>query len=136
MRRERLSVFPSHAARALRPDLLRAAALLWLPGLLALLALHFAREMAPDLTANGTVAFGDDTINFWGAARLAITGRADAIFDFARFHAFQVGVLGGPIHAYHYGYPPVAILLCLPLVCSPIPGRWPSGWPAAGSCSR
>jgi arabinofuranan 3-O-arabinosyltransferase len=110
---------------ALRPDLLRAALIFWLIGEAAILALHLRLETAAGLTAGGTFAFGDDTINFWAAARLALLGRIAEIYDFAAFHRFQIGVLGGPTFLYHYSYPPVTILLTLPL------GLLPYGWAVA-----
>ena len=109
----------------LRPDLLRAVLICWLIVEAVILALHLRLETAVGLTAGGTLAFGDDTINFWAAARLALLGRVAEVYDFAAFHRFQVGVLGGPIHLYHYSYPPVAILLTLPL------GLLPYGWGVA-----
>lgn len=106
----------SLAARLARPALLRATGLLWLPAAALTLLLHFGIRTRTGLTAgDGTYAFGDDTINFWAAARLALEGRAAEIYDFARFHLFQTEALGGPIHLYHYSYPPVALLVTLPL---------------------
>ena len=113
------------ASWALRPDLLRAALIFWLIGEAVIVALHLRLETAVGLTAGGTLAFGDDTINFWAAARLALLGRLAEVYDFAAFHRFQIGVLGGPIHLYHYSYPPVTILLTLPL------GLLPYGWAVA-----
>jgi hypothetical protein len=109
-------------ARWFRPELLRVAGVLWLISEAVLLAFHLKRETLVGLTAGGTTAFGDDTINFWAAARLAQEGRVADIYDFAKFHQFQTNVLGGPVHLYHYAYPPVMILLSLPL------GLFPYVW--------
>ncbi len=138
-------------ARVLRTNLFRAALGLWLIAEVGLLALHLKMETAAGLTAGGTLAFGDDTINFWAAARLALLGRVADVYDFARFHEFQISVLGGPIHAYEYSYPPVAVLLTLPLgflpylaaVAAWLAGGWVvfaatvrAAWPVEGRRAR
>ncbi len=106
------------------PETLRRVAILWIICAAVLLAAHLWRETAVGLTDGGTSAFGDDAINFWSAPRLALQGRAAEIYDFARFHAFQKEVLGGPIHLYHYSYPPTAILLTWPLALLPYLAGW------------
>jgi hypothetical protein len=60
-------------------------------------------------------AFGDDFINYWSGAFLALHGRAAEVYDFAAFHAFQTSMAGPHIGFYHYSYPPVLLLLSLPL---------------------
>ena len=119
----------------LRPDLLRVAAIMWLPAATVALIVHLWGETAVGLTAgDGSLAFGDDTINFWAAARLATAGRITEVYDFAKFHDFQTEVLGGPIHLYHYSYPPTAILVSLPLAFLPYLAAWAvwltGGWVA------
>jgi hypothetical protein len=124
----------------LRADIMRAAALIWVAVALFLLASHLRQETAVGLTAGGTLAFADDTINFWAAPRLALEGRVAEIYDFAKFHAFQSSVLGGPIHLYHYSYPPVAILLTLPLGLLPylwgVAAWFVGGWVAFAASVR
>jgi len=116
----------------LRPWLLRGAALLWVALAAALLLDHFRAHLVVGLTAgDGKAAFGGDSINFWAGARLAIEGRLDVIYDFDRYHAFQTAVVGGPIHLYHYSYPPVALLLTWPLGLLSYPGAW-AVWTLAG----
>ena len=86
--------------------------------------MHLWWETAVGLTAGGSAAFGDDFINFWSAPRLALQGRVADIYDFGRFHDFQKEVLGGPIHLYHYSYPPTAILLTWPFALLPYLAGW------------
>jgi hypothetical protein len=63
--------------------------------------------------------FGDDFVNYWSAAFLALHGRAAEIYDFAAFHLFEQSVTGPSIGFYHYSYPPVLLLLTLPLAFIP-----------------
>lgn len=145
------AVAASTSTWPIRPVALRSAALLWLIAASLVLAQHLRHETAIGLTAGGTDAFGDDTINFWSAARLALQGRVGDVYDFDKFHVFQTGILDGPIHLYHYSYPPVTILLCLPLGFLPylwgvaawfiggwlsfaaaVRGVWPARSPPAG----
>ena len=64
-------------------------------------------------------AFGDDFVNYWSAAFLAVHGRAAEIYDFAAFHLFEQSVTGPDIGFYHYSYPPLLLLLTLPLALIP-----------------
>ncbi len=109
----------------IRPALLYAAALVWVVFAAYTYGSHLWQATAVGLTrGDGSLAFGDDTINFWAAPYLALRGRIMEVYDFQAFHAFQVTTLGGPIHLYHYSYPPTAILLTLPLGLLPYPGGW------------
>ena len=65
---------------------------------------------------NGTGRpLGDDFVNYWSAAKLASLQRASEVYDWMAFHRFQESVAGGPLDFYHYSYPPVLLLLTLPL---------------------
>jgi arabinofuranan 3-O-arabinosyltransferase len=59
--------------------------------------------------------FGDDFINFWSGAYLAVHGHATQVYDPAAFHAFQQSVVGGTLEGYLYIYPPVLLVLTAPL---------------------
>jgi arabinofuranan 3-O-arabinosyltransferase len=59
--------------------------------------------------------FGDDFINFWSGAYLAVHGHATQVYDPAAFHAFQQSVVGGALEGYLYIYPPVLLVLTAPL---------------------
>ena len=63
--------------------------------------------------------FGDDFINYWSAAYLALHGRAAEIYDLRAFHAFQETIVGSPLDGYHYSYPPVMLLLTAPFALIP-----------------
>jgi arabinofuranan 3-O-arabinosyltransferase len=63
--------------------------------------------------------FGDDFVNYWSAAWLALHGRAGEIYDVHAFHAFEQSVVGPAISGYHYSYPPVMLLLCAPFALIP-----------------
>src|SRR3984957_7008220 len=59
--------------------------------------------------------FGDDFINFWSGAYLAVHGPATQVYDPAAFHAFQQSIVGGALEGYLYIYPPVLLVLTAPL---------------------
>jgi Glycosyltransferase family 87 len=63
--------------------------------------------------------FGDDFVNYWSGAFLALHGRVREIYDFSAFHAFEQSVTSPAIGYYHYSYPPVLLLLTLPLALIP-----------------
>ncbi|MDP2296197.1 MAG: glycosyltransferase family 87 protein [Pseudolabrys sp.] len=66
---------------------------------------------------------GDDFINYWSGAFLAWHGRATDVYNWPAYHAFQESIVGGPIDPYHYGYPPVLLILSAPLALLPyLPG--------------
>ena len=72
-----------------------------------------------DLTDGVRRPFGDDFINFWSGPWLAVHERAREVYDFDAFHAFQTSVVGSHIDTYNYSYPPVLLLLTLPLAFIP-----------------
>jgi hypothetical protein len=90
------------------------------------------RQTRDHLTDGVLRPFGDDFINFWSGAFLALHGRAAEIYNPAAFHAFEQSVVGAPIQGYHYSYPPLLLLLSAPLALVPyVPGLvlWlASGW--------
>jgi len=63
--------------------------------------------------------FGDDWVNYWSAAYLALHGRAAEIYDPNVFHVFQETIVGSPLDGYHYSYPPVMLLLTAPFALIP-----------------
>lgn len=77
------------------------------------------RQTHDGLTDGAGRSFGDDLINFWSGPYLAWHGRAAEIFDLNAFHAFQQSVVGEHIHVYDYSYPPMLLLLTLPLAFFP-----------------
>lgn len=74
--------------------------------------------------------FGDDFINYWSGGALALQGLAEDAYRFASYHAFQESIVGAPIAQYHYSYPPMMMLLTMPLALAPyVPafGIWTAG---------
>ncbi len=65
------------------------------------------------LYANGTPV-GGDFINLWSAARLVPEGRAEDIYRFENFMAYEVGMTGAPIGVRFWAYPPHSLLLAWP----------------------
>lgn len=63
--------------------------------------------------------FGDDWVNYWSGAFLALHGRASEVYDLHAFHSFEVSVVGSPLDGYHYSYPPVMLLLSAPFALIP-----------------
>jgi hypothetical protein len=89
---------------------------------LGLLAVHVFTHTMAGLTDGRGENLGDDFIHFWSGAHMAAAGQASLAYDPRSFHAFEEGVTG--IGAkYGYGYPPIAMLLSLPLALfSFVPG--------------
>lgn len=110
----------------------RSAAWCWV----ALAALAYAwqlyRETRVGLTDGARLPLGVDYLNYWGSAVLAWQDRADEIYDWQRYYSFLESVVGAPIGPFHFSYPPVLLLLTLPLAAFPyVPGLafWLlSGW--------
>ena len=103
----------------MNPALLRVVALIWI-GLAASNYLTDLLEQTKDGLSNGLGRpFGDDFVNYWSGAFLALHGRAAEVYDFAAFHAFEQSVTVLSLKYYHYSYPPVLLLLTLPLAFIP-----------------
>ena len=89
------------------------------------------RQTHSHLTNGAGRPFGDDFINFWSGAYLAWHGRVTEIYNPAAFHAFEQSVVGAPLDAYHYSYPPALLLLTAPLaLIAYVPALF--AWLAAG----
>jgi arabinofuranan 3-O-arabinosyltransferase len=90
------------------------------------------RQTHDRLTDGAGRSFGDDFVNYWSGPYLAWHQRAAEIYDLSAFHAFEQSVVGEHIHVYNYSYPPMLLVLTLPLIFIPyIPalGIWlVGGW--------
>lgn len=75
--------------------------------------------------------FGDDWVNYWSAAYLALHGRTAEIYDLNALHVFQQTIVGSPLDGYHYSYPPVMLLLSAPFALI-LYVRGLFAWPTAG----
>jgi hypothetical protein len=100
-------------------DWVRVAALAWVLVSSIWLAQTYLASTAIGLASMDRVAFGNDFIDFWAAPRLALLGRVADVYNFSKFHVFQLATIDGPIHLYHYDYPPIMILLNLPFALLP-----------------
>ena len=113
---------------------------MWIAIAAILLLMHLTMQRQVGLTDGNDRPFGEDFLNFWSAARLAISGDARLIYDLVRFHEFQQGVVGAPIDLYHYSYPPVMLLLTAPIGLLPYEASWlfwqVGGWLAFASAMR
>lgn len=98
---------------------LRRIAVVWIVLAAAIYLLDLFQQTRVGLTNGGGRPLGDDFINYWSAGRLALEGRVGEIYPGAVFHAFQQGVVHGPIQAYHFNYPPVALSLLAPFAAIP-----------------
>lgn len=103
---------------------IRRIAVIWCLVAPILLVVYLALQRQVGLTDGNDRPFGEDFLNFWSAARLAISGRATLIYDLRLFHDFQQAVVGGPIDLYHYSYPPVMLLLTAPIGLLPYEAGW------------
>jgi hypothetical protein len=105
-----------------------------------LLAWRLYWQTSAGLTDGLGHPFGEDFLNFWSGGALASAGRAGEIYDMRAFHQFQVATVGHEIDLYHYSYPPVMLLLTLPLGLMSYPIAWALwtvlGWLAFALCVR
>jgi hypothetical protein len=92
-----------------------AIATIWLIFAASILGWHLYTETAVAPAYGQMQAFADDTINFWTGPRLALSGRIGEVYDGPALHRFQEATAGRPLGQYEYSYPPVTILMTLPL---------------------
>lgn len=105
------------------PRLLRKVAQTWVVIAAIAYALDLLRGTGGALVDPSGRPLGDDFINYWSGAYLAWHGRATEVFNWPAYHAFQEAIVGGAINPYHYGYPPVLLILTAPLAVFPyMPG--------------
>jgi arabinofuranan 3-O-arabinosyltransferase len=97
-----------------RPDLLRALAHCWIVLAAIFYAIDQWRVTRVGLTDGIDRPLGWDFIHTWAGAYLAWHGKTEVIYDWNAFHAFQQSVAGAPIDFFHYGYPPVLLVLSAP----------------------
>jgi hypothetical protein len=71
------------------------------------------------LTDGAGRPFGDDFINYWSGAFLALHGRAAEVYDLPALHAFEQSVVGPAVGAFHYSYPPTLLVLTAPFALIP-----------------
>jgi hypothetical protein len=101
------------------PTRLRLIAQCWIVIAFAAYLIDLLRQTHDGLSDGIRRPFGDDFVNYWSGAFLAFHGRATEVYDFLAFHRFEQSITGPNIDAYHYSYPPVLLLLTLPLALIP-----------------
>jgi len=121
----------SRRFRLLDDDLIKAAAQCWIALAALYCAFDFPRQLTDGFTNGAGRPFGDDYVNYWSAAYLALHGQAKLVYDWTGFHAFQQSVVGEALGNYHYSYPPVLLLLSAPLGALPYLWGW-AAWTLAG----
>jgi len=107
------------AGLLMNPARLRIIAWLWI-GLAFVAYLVDLLQQTKDGLSNGLGRpFGDDFVNYRSGAFLALHGRVAEVYDFAAFHVFEQSVTAQSIQYYHYSYPPLMLLMTLPLALIP-----------------
>lgn len=97
------------------PERVRIIARCWVVVAVVCYAADLLRQTTDGLTNGHGRPFGDDFLNYWSGAWLALHGRAAEVYDWHAFHVFQQSVTGPDIQLYHYSYPPVLLMLTAPL---------------------
>jgi arabinofuranan 3-O-arabinosyltransferase len=77
------------------------------------------RQLREGLTDGIERPLGDDFINFWSGPYLAWHQRAADVYNFNAFHAFEQSVVGAHLMVYHFSYPPMLLVLTVPLALLP-----------------
>jgi hypothetical protein len=85
----------------------------------ALLGGEFAFHATNGVMNARGVLLGHDFINYWAGARLAASGGAAHAYDLLGFWNYQKALVGGASEPKLYSYPPVCLLLTLPLALLP-----------------
>ena len=112
-------------------DLLRKIAHVWIALTAAFCAFDLYRKTAVGLTGGDGRPIGDDFVNYFSGAFLALHQRAAEIYHWPAYHAFQEALVGAAVSPnYNYSYPPLALVLTLPFALLPyVPalGVWLAG---------
>jgi hypothetical protein len=64
-------------------------------------------------------ALGTDFLSFYAASRLALAGHPAAVYDVAAHRAAEIAVFGRDVGYAAFFYPPLFLLICLPLATLP-----------------
>jgi Glycosyltransferase family 87 len=91
----------------------------WIAAAAVVYLVDLLHQTRSGLTDGVQRPFGDDFVNYWSGAFLALHGRAGAVYDLLAFHGFEQSVVGQTLDLYHYSYPPIMLLLSLPLALLP-----------------
>jgi arabinofuranan 3-O-arabinosyltransferase len=113
--------------------LIRRIAHVWIALAGAFVVFDLWRKTGVGLTDGDGRPIGDDFVNYFSGAYLALHQRAAEIYHWQSYHAFQESLVGAWVSPnYNYSYPPVALVLALPFAVLPyVPalGLWlVGGW--------
>src|ERR1700761_6556154 len=101
------------------PARLKLIARCWIVIAPIMYLLDLVQQTRLDLTDGIRRPFGDDFINYWSGAWLALHEQARGVYDFDAFHLFEVSVVGSHLDSYHYSSPPVLLVMTAPLALVP-----------------
>jgi arabinofuranan 3-O-arabinosyltransferase len=86
-------------------------------------AADMLRTKAASLTDVNGRPLGDDFVNYWTGAYLAWHGRSADVYNWPAYRGFLRSIVGDNVDPYFYGYPPVLLVLTVPLAVLPyLPG--------------
>lgn len=113
--------------------LMRRIAHVWIALGGAFVAFDLWRKTGVGLTDGDGRPIGDDFVNYFSGAYLALHQRVAEIYHWPAYHAFQEALVGAAVSPnYNYSYPPLALVLTLPFALMPyVPalGVWlVGGW--------
>ena len=113
--------------------LLRRIAHMWIALAGAFCAYDLWRKTGVGLTDGDGRPIGDDFVNYFSGAYLALHQRVAEIYHWPAYHDFQEHLVGAAVSPnYNYSYPPLALVLTLPfalLSYLPALGLWLiGGW--------
>lgn len=100
--------------------LVRRIAHVWIALAGAFVVLDLWRKTGVGLTDGDGRPIGDDFVNYFSGAWLALHQRTAEIYHWPAYHAFQEQLVGAAVSPnYNYSYPPLALVLTLPLAVLP-----------------
>jgi arabinofuranan 3-O-arabinosyltransferase len=111
---------PRAAWVRLDAELVRTIARTWVVLAGAFCVYDLFRKATVGLTDGDGRPIGDDFINYWSGAFLALHQRAAEIYHWPAYHAFQEQLVGAAVSPnYNYSYPPVMLILGIPFALLP-----------------
>src|SRR3954447_26626021 len=100
--------------------LIRRIARVWIALAGAFCVFDLWRKTGVGLTDGDGRPIGDDFVNYFSGAYLALHQRVADIYHWHAYHAFQEQLVGAWVSPnYNYSYPPIALVLPLPLAVLP-----------------
>src|SRR4051794_17143507 len=121
MRRFKARMHDQLTLPALGDDaLIRKVARVWIALAGAFCVFDLWRKTGVGLTDGDGRPIGDDFVNYFSGAYLALHQRVAEIYQWHAYHAFQEQLVGAWVSPnYNYSYPPIALVLTLPFAVVP-----------------